>query len=133
MNSDEIKRKITEIDNEISFHKKKIDLLGDVRQLNVRVLELAKRNEFSVKHGRSSGNVRDEYRSLLESNSHQGGRGYDVYVDGYNPEGIHHWMLKPECRNICMPSQMVLDAFDVIDKEVKISEKPTLFVWGPGH
>ena len=123
---DEIKLKTADIDSAINELRIQIQENQQTRQNLIRDLEIAKAHEFLDKHCHTAVTVRREYLELLEQNSFQGDTGFAVDVCGYNPKGIHDWMLKPESRDKCLPSKVVEEAFDVINKKLYIAEE----TWG---
>ncbi len=69
----------------------------------------------------------NKYVTHLDACSYIGGEGYRVSVEGYGMyAGCYfkkdHWVLKPDCRERCLPSKCVTDAFNIIGEDIKIAE-----------
>lgn len=85
---------------------------------------------FQLKYKTSSEEVRSSYIELLESHSYQGGDGYKVDVPGYNENKIHHFILRPDKREVCLPTQQITEAFAIFDQKVHISDQLHVERWG---
>src|SRR5690349_15109053 len=67
--------------------------------------------EYEKKYKEHPQKTIQDYVKLLEENSYQGGEGYKVSCPGYNfVRARSHWVLKPDCREKCIPSEKILEA-----------------------
>lgn len=87
---------------------------------------------FEKKYSISHYDVVKNYLKLLNDNSYHGGKGYRVNCPGYNHPhyGKPHWVLKPDSREKCLPSEMVLEALAIEGQTVSIAENPHVEIWG---
>lgn len=85
---------------------------------------------FVAQYKETSEAVRAEYIRLLEANSRQDQFMHGVHVDGYNALKRHHWGLKPESYAMCVPTDRVKSAFEVIGARCHIDDEPHFEVWG---
>jgi hypothetical protein len=86
---------------------------------------------YKNKHGEHPQDVIREYVRFLDQHSYQGGKGYKVSCPGYNPGHLKsHWVLVPEHREKCLPSEKVTEALSVYGHTATIAEQPHYETWG---
>lgn len=115
--------------------------IADLQSLLTRKkeeLQRVKRNKkyqnieaYQQKYSEHPRDVIREYVMFLDKHSYQGGKGYRVSCPGYNPGHLKsHWVLIPEHREKCLPSEKVSEALRVYGQTASIAEKPHYETWG---
>lgn len=106
--------------------QKKEELARVIRNKKYQNIE-----EFEKKYNEHPRKTIQDYVKFLEENSYQGGKGYRVKCLGYNHHGMKsHWVLRPDCREKCLPSEKVTEALGLYDQTVSIAEQPHYEIWG---
>ncbi len=135
---DQYQEEIKQIELDIQKRESEIAHLKERLKVSKSSLRVCQEDEFERKYEKSAEKVRRDYVKYLDQCSHQGGEGYQVQVKGYGIQRtgafrgirISHWVLRPECREQCLPSKCVVDAFGIIGEEIEIAEHLHIERWG---
>lgn len=123
-------RKIQNVENQIENLKKDLIILKEELRDRTESRQKYQEEAFLNAYGHSAQKVRNDYVKLVTACCYQGGKGYGVNVPGTNPGQAHHWVLRPEKRDVCEPTLLVLEAYKIIGVNVSIANETHVERWG---